>query len=218
MKEGTSETKIKATKGYGEKVVIYGEKEKDITEKAISIAKSEDLTFLDSFEDENLITGHVCIGLDIIEEKPDTDVIFWPIGTGAFIAVKIIKPEVKIIGVEPEGANAMYLSLEKNKLVEIEKCNTIVDGLAVEEPGERAFEIVRKYVDKVVVVSDEEIKKAMILLLERAKLLVEPAGAASLVAIISRRLNFEDKEVVVILSEGNIDLDKLAYILKEEIA
>jgi len=223
MKEGTSKTKINATKGYGGKVVIYGKKEKDITEKAISIAKSEDLTFLDSFEDENLIIGHGCIGLDIIEEKPDTDVIFCPIGTGSFIAgvsiaVKTIRPEVKIIGVEPEGANAMYLSLKKNELVEIEKCNTIADGLAVEEPGEKAFEIVRKYVDKVVVVSDEEIKKAMVLLLERAKLLVEPSGAASLAAIISRQLNFKDKEVVAILSGGNIDLDKLTYILKEEIA
>lgn len=223
MKEGTSKTKIKATKEYGGKVVIYGEKEKDITEKAMSIAKSEDLTFLDSFEDENLIIGHGCIGLDIIEEKPDTDVIFCPIGTGSFIsgvaiAVKTIKPEVKIIGVEPEGANAMYLSLKKNKVVEIEKCNTIADGLAVEEPGKKAFEIVRKYVDEIVVVSDEEIKKAMILLLERAKLLVEPSGAASLAAIISRQLNFKNKEVVAILSGGNIDLDKLTYILKEEIA
>lgn len=125
---------------------------------------------------------------------------------------------VKIIGVEPEGANAMHLLLKKNKLVEIEKRNTIADGLIVEEPGERAFEIVRKYVDKVVVVSDEEIKKAMILLLERAKLLVEQSGVASLAAIISRQLNFKDKEVVAILSGGNIDLDKLAYILKEEIA
>ena len=221
MKEGTSKIKIKATKGYGGKVVIYGEKEKDITEKAMFIAKSEDLTFLDSFEDENLIIGNGCIGLDIIGEKPDTDVIFCPIGTGACIAglaiaVKAIKPEVKIIGVEPEGANAMYLSLEKNKLVEIEKCNTVADGLAVEEPGKKAFEIVRKYVDEVVVVSDEEIKKAMVLLLERAKLLVEPAGAASLAAIISKKLSFKDKEIVAILSGGNIDLNKLINILKEE--
>ncbi len=108
----------------------------------MSIAKFEDHTFLDFFEDENLIIGYGCIGLDIIKKKPDTDVIFCPVGTGAFIAgvaivVKTIKPEVKIIGVEPEGAIVMYLSLKKNKLVEIEKCNTIAYGLAVEEPGER---------------------------------------------------------------------------------
>jgi threonine dehydratase len=223
MKRGASKTKIMMTKRYGGKVVLYGEKEKDITEKAMSIAKSEDLTFLDSFEDENIIIGHGCIGLDIIEEKPDTDVIFCPIGGGAFIAgvaiaVKAIKPEVKIIGVEPEGANSMYLSLKKNKLVEIEKANTIADGLAAESPGARPFEIARKYVDEVVVVSDEDIKKAMVLLLERAKLLVEPSGAASLAAIISRQLSFKNKEVVAILSGGNIDLDKLTSILKEEIA
>ena len=222
MKEGTSETKIIATKGYGGKVVIYGKDTKDTIEKSMSLAKSENLTYLNCFEDENLITGHGCIGLDIIEEKPDTDVIFFPIGGGAFIsgvaiAVKHEKPEVKIIGVEPEGANAMHLSLKKDKLVGIEKANTIADGHAVERPGVRPFEIVRKYVDEVVVVTDEEIKKAMVLLLERAKLLVEPAGAASLAAIISRQLDFKDKEVVAILSGGNIDLDKFTYILKEEI-
>ena len=100
----------------------------------------------------------------------------------------------------------------------IEKANTIADGLAVERPGVRPFEIARKYVDEVVVVTDEKIKKAMILLLERAKLLVEPAGAATLAAIISGKSNFKDKEVVAILSGGNIDLDKLTQILKEEIA
>jgi len=222
MKEGTSKTKIIATKGYGGKVVIYGKDTKDTIEKAMSLAESENLTFLNCFEDENLIVGHGCIGLDIIEEKPDTEVIFCPIGGGAFIAgvaiaVKAIKPEVKIIGVEPEGANSMYLSLKKDKLVGIEKANTIADGLAVERPGVRPFEIARKHVDEVVVVSDEEIKKAMILLLERAKLLVEPSGAASLAAIISEKLDFKDKEVVVILSGGNIDLDKFSNILKEEI-
>jgi threonine dehydratase len=222
MKEGTSETKIIATKGYGGKVVIYGKDTKDTIEKSMSLAKSENLTYLNCFEDENLIAGHGCIGLDIIEEKPDTDVIFCPIGGGAFIsgvaiAAKHSKPEVKIIGVEPEGANAMYLSLKKDKLVGIEKANTIADGLAVERPGARPFEITRKYVDEVIVVTDEEIKIAMILLLERAKLLVEPAGAASLAAIISKRLNFKDKEIVAILSGGNIDLDKLTYILEEKI-
>ena len=222
MKEGTSKTKIIATKGYGGKVVIYGKDTKDTIEKAMSLAESENLTFLNCFEDENLIVGHGCIGLDIIEEKPDTEVIFCPIGGGAFIAgvaiaVKAIKPEVKIIGVEPEGANSMNLSLKKNKLVEIEKANTIADGLATEFPGARPFEIARKYVDEVVLVSDEDIKKAMVLLLERVKLLVEPSGAASLAAIISEKLDFKDKEVVVILSGGNIDLDKFSNILKEEI-
>jgi threonine dehydratase len=223
MQRDASKTKIMATKGYGAEVVLYGEKEKDLMEKAMSIAKSEDLTFLDCYEDENLIIGNGCIGLDIIEDKPDTDVIFCPVGGGAFIAgvaiaVKAIKPEVKIIGVQPKGANSMFLSLKKNKLVEIEKANTIADGLATEFPGARPFEIARKYVDEVVLVSDEDIKKAMVLLLERAKLLVEPSGAASFAAIISRQLSFKDKEVVAILSGGNIDLDKLTSILKEEIA
>jgi len=102
--------------------------------------------------------------------------------------------------------------------VGIEKANTIADGLAVERPGARPFEIARKYVDEVVVVSDGEIKKAMILLLKRVKLLIEPAGAASLASIISGKTNFKDKEIVTILSGGNISFDKLNHILKEEIA
>lgn len=99
-----------------------------------------------------------------------------------------------------------------------EKANNIADGLAVERPGARPFEIVRKYVDEVVVVSDKEIKKAMVLLLERAKFLVEPSGVDSLAAIISGKTNFKDKEIVAILSGGSIDLDKLIYILEDEIA
>lgn len=109
------------------------------------------------------------------------------------------------------------LFIKKEKLMGIEKANTIANGLAVEKSGVRPFEIVRKYVDEVVVVSDEEIKKAMILLLERVKLLVEPAGAASLAAIISGKTKFKDKEIVAILSGGNIGLDEFNHILKEEI-
>lgn len=223
MAENASKTKINATKGYGAEVVIYGRNSNDVVDRSMSIAKSEGLTFLSPFEDDTLIAGHGTIGLEIIKEKPDTEVIFCPIGGGALISgvalgIKAKNPEVKIIGVEPENANAMWLSLKQNSVVEKENVNTIADGLALKKPGNKPFNIVRKYVDDIVLVTEDEIKKALVFLLERAKLLVEPSGAVSVAAVVSNKLNIKDKEVVAILSGGNIDLDKLTYILKEEIA
>ena len=119
---------------------------------------------------------------------------------------------------EPENANAMWLSLKQNKIAEKENVNTIADGLALKKPGEKPFGIVQKYVDDIVLVTEDEIKKALVFLLERAKLLVEPSGAVSVAAAISNQLNLKDKQVVTILSGGNIDLDKLKQILKDEVS
>lgn len=223
MTENASPTKINATRGYGAEVVIYGRNSNDVINKSMEIAKAEDLILLSPFEDDYLIAGHGTIGLEIMKEKPDTEVVFCPIGGGALISgialtIKAKNPKVEIIGVEPENANAMWLSLKQNIITEKENVNTIADGLALKKPGIKPFNIVRKYVDDVVLVTEDEIKKALVFLLERAKLLVEPSGAVSIAAAISNQLKLKDKEVVVILSGGNIDLDKLSLILKEEIA
>ena len=223
MTENASPTKINATRGYGAEVVIYGRNSNDVINKSMEIAKAEDLILLSPFEDDYLIAGHGTIGLEIMKEKPDTEVVFCPIGGGALIsgialAIKAKNPKVEIIGVEPENANAMWLSLKQNIITEKENVNTIADGLALKKPGIKPFNIVRKYVDDVVLVTEDEIKKALVFLLERAKLLVEPSGAVSIAAAISNQLKLKDKEVVVVLSGGNIDLDKLNLILKEEIA
>ena len=223
MTENASPTKINATRGYGAEVVIYGRNSNDVINKSMGIAKAEDLILLSPFEDDYLIAGHGTIGLEIMKEKPDTEVVFCPIGGGALIsgialAIKAKNPKVEIIGVEPENANAMWLSLKQNIITEKENVNTIADGLALKKPGIKPFNIVRKYVDDVVLVTEDEIKKALVFLLERAKLLVEPSGAVSIAAAISNQLKLKDKEVVAILSGGNIDLDKLSLILKEEIA
>ena len=220
MAEHASKTKIIATKGYGAEVVIYGENSNDVVSKAMDIADSERLTYLSPFEDDFLIAGHGTIGLEILKEKPDTQVIFCPVGGGAFIsgvalAIKEKNPRVKIIGVEPENANAMWLSLQQNRIIEKEQVNTIADGLALKKPGEKPFSIVQKYVDEIVLVSEDEIKKAIIFLLERAKLLVEPSGAVSVAAVMNNKINIHEKEVVAILSGGNVDLDKLIVFLKE---
>jgi len=223
MAENASQTKINATKGYGAEVLIYGKNSNDVISKSMEISQVEGLTLLSPFEDDYLIAGHGTIGLEVMKEKPDTEVIFCPIGGGALIsgialAIKTKNPQVKLIGVEPENANAMWLSLNKNSVTEKEHVNTIADGLALKKPGVKPFNIVREYVDEVVLVTEEEIKKALVFLLERAKLLVEPSGAVSVAAAISNQLNIKDKQVVTILSGGNIDLDKLTQILKDEVS
>jgi len=223
MAENASQTKINATKGYGAEVLIYGKNSNDVISKSMEISQAEGLTLLSPFEDDYLIAGHGTIGLEVMKEKPDTEVIFCPIGGGALIsgialAIKTKNPQVKLIGVEPENANAMWLSLNKNSVTEKEHVNTIADGLALKKPGVKPFNIVREYVDEVVLVTEEEIKKALVFLLERAKLLVEPSGAVSVAAAISNQLNIKDKQVVTILSGGNIDLDKLTQILKDEVS
>ena len=223
MAENASQTKVDATKGYGAEVLIYGKNSNDVISKSMEISQTENLTLLSPFEDDYLIAGHGTIGLEIMKEKPDTEVVYCPIGGGAMIsgvalAIKSKNPKVKVIGVEPENANAMWLSLQKNSITEKEDVNTIADGLALKRPGIKPFHLVREYVDEVVLVTEEQIKKALVFLLERAKLLVEPSGAVSVAAAISNQLNMKGKEVVAILSGGNIDLDKLNQILKKEIS
>jgi len=223
MAENASQTKVDATKGYGAEVLIYGKNSNDVINKSTAIAKAEDLTLLSPFEDDYLIAGHGTIGLEILKEKPDTQVVYCPIGGGAMIsgialAIKAKNPKVKVIGVEPENANAMWLSLKQNTITEKEDVNTIADGLALKKPGIKPFNIVREYVDEVVLVTEDQIKKALVFLLERAKLLVEPSGAVSVAAAISNPWKIKDQEVVTILSGGNIDLDKLSLILKDEVS
>ncbi len=218
MTEQSSLIKRAATTGYGAEVVIFGNNSNEVATKAKEIAQQEGLTFLSPFEDEDLIAGHGTIGLEIVKEKPDTEVIFCPVGGGAFIsgialAIKEKNPKIKIIGVEPEKANSMWLSLQANRIVEKDHVDTIADGLALKKPGERPFEIVKKYVDDMVLVSEEEIKKAVVFLLERAKLLVEPSGAVSVAALMTGKSNIKNKEAVAILSGGNLDLDKLINLI-----
>ena len=215
MAEDASPIKIKATKGYGAEVVIFGKDSNDVIVKAKEIARQEDLTFLSPFDDEYLIAGHGTVGMEIIKEKPDAEVIICPVGSGAFIsgillALKEKNSKVKIIGVEPFNSNAMWLSLQADKVVEKEHIDTIADGLALNKPGEIPFQIVKKYVDDIVLVAEDEIKKAVLLLLERAKLLVEPSGAVSVAALMSGKVNIRNKNVVAVLSGGNLDLDRLA--------
>lgn len=218
MPKQASLIKIAATRGYGSEVVLFGENSNDVAAKAQEIARSEGLIFLNPFGNDDLIAGHGTIGLEIIRERPETDVILCPVGSGAFIAgialaVKEKNPQIKIIGIEPENANAMWLSLKANRIVELGQIDTIADGLALKKPGEQSFEIVKKYVDEIVLVDEEDIKQAVVFLLERTKLLVEPSGAVTVAALMTGKANLQNRKITAILSGGNLDLTVLLNLI-----
>ena len=215
----TPPTKIIATKAYGAEVVLEGATYDDAAEAAKKYSEEKKLTFVHAFNDHYVIAGQGTIGIEIFESLPEVDAVVVPIGGGGLIcgialALKTLKPKVKVIGVEAEGAQSMKKSLEENKIVPMKSINTIADGIAVKTPKEITFDLAKKYVDEVVVVNDEEIANALYLLLQRAKLVVEPAGAVGLAAILSKKINLPGKNVVAVLSGGNVNLSLLTQIIE----
>lgn len=222
MPEFAPAAKISATKGYGAQVILHGKTLEDSYEKAISLAEKEKAAFIHPFNDLDIIAGQGTIGLEIISQMENPDIIIVPIGGGGLIsgiavAVKKHNPNIKIIGVEAKGAASMYLSLKKKKIVKIRKVDTIADGIAVKSPGEYTFNIVSKLVDDIVIVDDYEISDAIFKLLERAKVVAEPAGAASVAAILSGKIDVENRKVVAVVSGGNIDPSLLSTILEKNL-
>ena len=178
----STKSKIEATKGYGAKVIITDE---DLISVVNEIQKETNATLIHPFDDDYIIAGQGTLGLEITEDMPDIDHIFTAIGGGGLIsgiciAMKAHNPKIKIIGVEPEGADGMRQSLEKKKPVTLDSINTIADGLSAPFIGKRNFEIVQKHIDQLITVSDKEIIESMWLIFERTKLFVEPSAACLL--------------------------------------
>lgn len=218
MPEYASISKVEATKSYGAEVVLYGRVYDDAYVKALEIAESRGFEFVHAFDDIDVIAGQATLGLDIVEQLQDFDVIFVPVGGGGLISgvasiVKARNPGVKVIGVEPEAAPKMLYSLKAGKPVSIEPKYSIAEGLVTKKPGELTFQIVSELVDDIVTVSEEELSEAIYLLLERKKTLVEGAGAASVAALLSGRVNVEEKKAVAILSGGNIDMTVISKVI-----
>jgi threonine dehydratase len=219
--EGAPIVKIEAIKNYNPQkgnVIEYGFKYDDAYEKALEIKDKDNLTFIHAYNDEDIIKGQATIGLEILEQLSDIDYIFCAIGGGGLISgissyCKLKKKDVKIIGVQSESASSMKQSFEDNELTTVPLKETICDGIAVKQPGNITFELIKKYVDQIVLVNDEEVANTILLLLERAKLFVEGAGAASLAAIIHNKLNIKDKNVVAIISGGNLTPNLLNRII-----
>lgn len=210
--------KIQATEAYGVNVILHGTYFDEAAEEAHRLEKEHGYTFIHPFNDWDVIAGQGTVGLEILSELPDADVIIVPIGGGGLIsgiaiAAKAINPNITIIGVEAEGAAAMYHSVANKKIVTLDQVNTIADGVAVAKVGQKTFDVVSQFVDRVVCVSDDEIMEAFLLLLEKHKLVAEPAGAVALAAMLNGRLKLEGK-VVAVLSGGNIDVVTMSSLIE----
>ena len=217
MPINASPAKISATRNYGANVVLSGKNYDESSLKAQEIASQTGGTIIHAFDDPYIISAQGVIGLEIIDQLPDVDEIYVPIGgggliSGILIAIKSNNPNVKIIGVESKAFPAMKMSLESGKLETITGGYTIADGISVKTPGVNTFEIVKKYVDEIVLVDDSEIIKTMFLLMERSKSVVEPAGAAGLAYILSKKPS-PGKKIVPILCGGNIVMYLLGQIV-----
>ncbi len=209
MPTGASLPKVEATKGYGAEVRLQGDTVDDAIAAALEHAERTGAVFVPPFDDPLIVAGQGTIGLEIAEEAGDLDVVVVPVGGGGLIAgvataLARSRRSVRVVGVQAEGAAAMAASLEAGRCVELDSVGTIADGIAVRAPSPLTFSHVQAYVDDVVTVSDEEISRALLLLLERAKAVVEPAGAAALAAVLAGRVPGRGPAAVV-LSGGNVD-------------
>ena len=201
--------KVEATEAHGAEVVLAGEVYDEAYQKACDLQKEHGYTFVHPFNDEDVIEGQGTIALEILEELPEADIILVPIGGGGLIsgiacAAKQIKPTIKIIGVEPEGAASALAAINEDQVVALKEANTIADGTAVKEIGDRTFDYIKEYVDGIITVSDYELMDAFLLLVEKHKLVAENSGILSLAAL--KKLNEKNKKVVSLISGGNIDV------------
>lgn len=216
MPETTPLIKVQATKNYGVDVVLKGQVYDEAYEEAKRLEEENGYTFVHPFNDVDVMAGQGTIAVEIIEELRDVDAILVPIGGGGLIsgiavAAKGINPNIKVIGVQAEGANPMKISFDSGELTFADKVDTIADGAAVKKPGDITFEVIKKYVDEIVTVSDQELMEAVFILLEKHKLVSEATGVMSLAAL--KRLNFKGKKVVSLISGGNIDVVTIASLL-----
>lgn len=212
-----SPAKVSATRSYGANVVLYGTIYDESWSKAQELSKRTGATIIHAFDDETVIAAQGVIGLEIMHDLPNVDEIYVPIGGGGLAAgilkaVKSKKPHVKVIGVQSSAFPAMKKSFDSGKLEAVKGQRTIADGISVKKPGESTFKIIDEMIDDVVLVDDSQIVKAMFLLMERAKMVVEPAGAVSLAYLLDKKPT-KGKKVVPILSGGNVDMYLLGQIV-----
>ncbi|MEW6739265.1 MAG: threonine ammonia-lyase [Nitrospirota bacterium] len=207
--------KQEATKGYGAEVVLHGETFSDALNYAIS---QKDYTFIHAFDDEDIIAGQGTIGLEIANELQDIDVVLVPVGGGGLIsgisiAIKSLSPDSEVIGVQTVSATSAYDSFHTRGIVERIPRPTLADGIAVGRIGNKTFEVMQRYVDDIIKVSEESIAMSVLLFLERKKLVVEGAGAVPLAALIEQKDRFKDKRIVLVVSGGNIDFTLIDRII-----
>ncbi len=217
MPKNASPAKVAATKGYGAKVILEGNSYDESWIKAKQIAQETGATSVHAFDDPQVIAAQGVIGLEILEDLPDVDEIYVPIGggglaAGILLAVKKKNPKIKVIGVQSKSFPAMKNSLDAGELKSVEGERTIADGISVKKPGQITFNIIKELIDDIVLVDDDHIVKTMFLLMERGKMVVEPAGAAGLAYLLEAKPS-PGKKVVPILCGGNVDMYLLGQIV-----
>ncbi len=219
LPDGAPISKVEATKGYGAEVCMVPGVYDDAYNEALRLRDEKNYTFIHPFDDDNVIAGQGTIGLEILNEMPDVDAVVAAIGGGGLIsgvacAIKSLNPNIKVYGVQAEGAPSMYESIKQGKIVKLDSVSTVADGIQVKEPGEHTFEYIKKYVDDIVTVNDDEISSAILKLIETQKMIAEGAGAAALAAVMFDKLPVKGKKVVCIVSGGNIDVTILSRVIK----
>ena len=218
MPDGAPISKVEATKSYGAEVVLVPGVYDDAYSKAIELQKEKGYTFVHPFDDEDVIAGQGTIGLEILNQIENIDAVVVPIGGGGLIsgvafAIKSLKPNIKVYGVQAANAPSMYESIKQKSKITLDAVSTFADGIAVKHPGDLTYELVNKYVDEVVTVSEDEIAMSILTLIERQKLISEGAGATSVAAVLSDKIPVNNKNVVCVVSGGNIDVNILSRVL-----
>ncbi len=211
--------KVSSTRSYGAEVVLHGANYDEACEEAVRRSQQEGLTFVHAFDDDAVIAGQGTLGIELVQQHTDIEVIVVPIGGGGLIggiacAVKETNPKVRIIGVQTSRLPSMKVALAEGKPVTLNAAATVADGIAVRRAGDRTLPLVRKYVDEIVTVDEEEIANAILLLLEREKTLAEGAGAAGLAALVNHKVASTGKRVAVLIGGGNIDVTLLSRIIE----
>lgn len=212
-------SKVEATKGYGAEVCLVEGCYDDAYAKALELRDEFGYTFVHPFDDENVIAGQGTIGLEIANELPEADAVIVPIGGGGLIsgvayALKSIRPQIKVYGVQAAGAPSMYNAIKHGQIECLDAVSTIADGIAVKQPGENTFDLVSKYVDDIALVSEDEIASAILTLIEKQKMIAEGAGAVSVAAAMFDKFPIQGKKVVSLVSGGNIDVTSLSRVIE----
>lgn len=219
LPDGAPISKVEATRKYGADICLVEGVYDDAYNRALQLKNEKGYTFIHPFNDEDVIAGQGTIGLEVLEQLPDVDVVIVPVGGGGLIsgvafAIKSLNPNVKVYGVQASGAPSMLRSVANGKIEKLDEVSTIADGIAVKEPGDVTFQMCQKYVDGIVSVSEDEIAAAILALIEQQKLIAEGAGAVSVAAAMFNKVDVKGKKVCCLVSGGNIDVTILSRVIK----
>lgn len=218
MPDGAPISKVEATKSYGAKVCLVKGAYDDAYDYACELQEKEGYAFIHPFNDPEVVAGQGTIGLEILDQMPDVDVVLVPVGGGGLISgiayvIKSLRPECKVYGVQAAGAPSMEQSVKKQEAITLDSVSTFADGIAVKHPGDLTYELVSRYVDGIVTVTDDETACAVLALMEKQKLVTEGAGAVSVAAAMFGKIDLKGKKVVCLLSGGNIDVNILSRVI-----